>query len=93
MRHVMRVHDLDSGGVDETIGITEEHDVLLGALRSLPRRQRDCVALRYLLDLPVAEIATTLELSQNSVKTHLKRGLASLRRTVGLTDDDGGWQG
>ncbi len=90
MRHAMRTRDLDPGGVDETIGIGD-HSELLGALRRLPRRQRDCVALRYLLDLPVAEIATTLDLSQNSVKTHLKRGLANLRTTSGLTEHDGGW--
>jgi RNA polymerase sigma factor (sigma-70 family) len=91
MRHVMRTHDLEPDGVDETIGIAGEHDELLSALRCLPRRQRDCVALRYLLDLPVAEIATTLELSPNSVKTHLKRGLAKLRSTAGLRDEDRGW--
>ena len=44
-------------------------------MRSRPcrSRQRDCLTLRYLLDLGIPEIAETLELSPNSVKTHLQR--------------------
>jgi len=57
----------------------DDHQRLLHAIRELPRRQRDCVAMRYMFELGVAEIADTLGLSPNSVKTHLKRGLASLR--------------
>jgi DNA-directed RNA polymerase specialized sigma24 family protein len=34
------------------------------------------------------EIAATLEVSENSVKTHLKRGLARLRTVTDLADDD-----
>ena len=36
------------------------------------------MALRYYMDLPIAEIAETLGLSPNSVKTHLQRGLRAL---------------
>lgn len=79
MRHAAPANDLDPIGVDETITTREDHFRVLTALRSLPRRQRDCLALHYLLELPVAEIAQTLEVSPNSVKTHLKRGLATLR--------------
>ena len=52
----------------------DDQRALLDALRALPRRQRDCLVLRYYLDLGVPEIADTLELSPNSVKTHLQRG-------------------
>jgi RNA polymerase sigma factor (sigma-70 family) len=58
---------------------------VIDALRDLPRRQRDCVVLRYYLELPVAEIATTLGLSVNSVKTHLQRGLRALETRLGVT--------
>lgn len=51
---------------------------MLRALRGLPGRQRDCLALRYYLDLPPQVIADTLGLSVNSVKTHLRRGLRRL---------------
>ena len=52
------------------------------ALRALPHRQRECVALRYYLELSVDEIAEAIGVSVNSVKTHLKRGLRSLAETL-----------
>lgn len=48
------------------------------AIRRLPRRQRECVVLRFVHDLAVAEIASTLGIGAGSVKTHLHRGLHSL---------------
>ena len=84
IKHAAPAIDLDPESVDETITGREDHQRVVTALRLLPRRQRDCLALRYLLELPVAEIADTLGLSANSVKTHLKRGLATLRRVPDL---------
>jgi RNA polymerase sigma factor (sigma-70 family) len=51
---------------------------VLRALRTLPVRQREVLALRYYLDLSEAEIAATLGISAGSVKTHAHRGLATL---------------
>ena len=51
---------------------------VIAALRSLPDRQREVLALRYYLDLSEAEIAGTLGISPGSVKTHAHRGLATL---------------
>lgn len=79
LRHRMPLNDLDADGVDETIAYRTDHQAIVVVLRQLPRRQRDCVALHYLLELSVAEIADTLTISNNSVKTHLKRGLVALR--------------
>ncbi len=87
LRHRAPANDLDPAGVDETIATNDQHRRLIEAVRDLPRRQRDCVALRYLMELPVADIAATLEVSENSVKTHLKRGLARLRTDTDLDDD------
>ncbi len=83
LRHRTPANDLAPDNVDETVIGRDDHRRVLAAVRQLPRRQRDCLALRYLLDLGVAEIASTLELSPNSVKTHLKRGLATLRHDFG----------
>jgi RNA polymerase sigma-70 factor (sigma-E family) len=58
--------------------VSDERDRVMKALRSLPDRQRECVTLRYYLDLPVADIATTLGISSGAVKTHIHRGLLSL---------------
>jgi len=56
----------------------EDHRWMLVALRALPDRQRECLALRYYLGLSESEIATTLGISAGSVKTHVHRGLAAL---------------
>jgi RNA polymerase sigma-70 factor (sigma-E family) len=60
----------------------DEQRRMIAALRSLPDRQRECLALRYYLDLPEAEIAATLGISAGSVKTHVHRGLAALASRV-----------
>jgi RNA polymerase sigma factor (sigma-70 family) len=61
---------------------SEDHRMVIEAVRSLPLRQRDCVTLRYFEELGIDAIATTLGLSPNSVKTHLQRGLAGLERSL-----------
>jgi RNA polymerase sigma-70 factor (sigma-E family) len=63
--------------------LAEEHREVLAALRSLPHRQRDCLVLRYYLDLSEADIAATLGISAGSVKTHVHRGMATLTERLG----------
>jgi len=60
----------------------EEHREVIAALRALPVRQRECLALRYYLGLSEAEIAEALGISAGSVKTHAHRGLAALGKTL-----------
>ena len=55
---------------------------MIAALRALPTRQRECLALRYYLGLSEAEIAETLGISAGSVKTHTHRGLGALEKTL-----------
>jgi RNA polymerase sigma-70 factor (sigma-E family) len=64
--------------------VADEHATVLAALRSLPDRQREVLALRYYLDLSEAEIAETLGIAPGTVKTHAQRGLAALH--VALED-------
>jgi RNA polymerase sigma factor (sigma-70 family) len=61
---------------------SEDHQRVIDAVRALPVRQRDCITLRYFEELGIDSIAATLDLSPNSVKTHLQRGLASLERAL-----------
>ncbi|MEO7423257.1 MAG: SigE family RNA polymerase sigma factor [Ornithinibacter sp.] len=72
----------DAPSAEETADARAERAAVIAALRSLPRRQRDCVTLRYYYDMPVAQIAATLGLSPNTVKTHLHRGLDTLATTL-----------
>lgn len=73
----------DQPGADVATMHGDDTRTMLAALRSLPARQREVLALRYYLDLPEAEIAATLGISAGSVKTHAHRGLAALARRVG----------
>jgi RNA polymerase sigma-70 factor (ECF subfamily) len=52
------------------------------AVRSLPRRQAQVVALHYLEDLSVAEVADVLEMAPGTVKKHLHDGRRSLARRL-----------
>jgi RNA polymerase sigma-70 factor (ECF subfamily) len=57
-------------------------DALGLALRTLPRRQRECFLLRELQGLSVAETAAAMGCSDGSVKTHLSRAVQALRRQL-----------
>lgn len=52
------------------------------AIRALPRRQAECVVLRFVEDLSVDEIARVLAISAGSVKTHLHRALNTLNSAL-----------
>ena len=58
------------------------------AVRSLPRRQAQVVALFYLEDRPVAEIAEILEIAPGTVKKHLFDGRQALARLLGLGEEE-----
>ncbi len=46
----------------------------------LPTKQRTAVTLRYLGDLPYAEIATVMSISEPAARQNVRAGLASLRK-------------
>ncbi|MGH9048743.1 MAG: SigE family RNA polymerase sigma factor [Acidimicrobiia bacterium] len=68
----------DAAPVEEIAILREDQREVLAALRTLPTRQRECLALRYFGELSEAEIAATLGISPGSVKTHTSRGIAAL---------------
>ena len=55
---------------------------LQAAVRALPRRQRQVVALRFLADFSEAATAAALAIDVGTVKSHASRGLSRLRTTV-----------
>ena len=69
--------------IDDQLVRSEAHQRVLDAVRQLPNRQRDCITLRYFEELSIDGIASTLGLSNNSVKTHLQRAMAALDRMLG----------
>jgi len=66
-------------GADEPSVSAVRRDAVLDALRQLPARQREALALRYYLDLSEAEIADAMGISRGAVKSHASRGSAALR--------------
>lgn len=52
------------------------------ALRSLSRRQAEVLALVYVEDRPIAEVAAVLRLGEETVRTHLKRGKLALAKRL-----------
>ncbi|HEY5335471.1 MAG TPA: sigma-70 family RNA polymerase sigma factor [Mycobacteriales bacterium] len=60
----------------------EERLDLQQALRALPQRQREVVALRFLADWSAEDVAFALGLSVGTVKSHTSRGLQRLRTLV-----------
>lgn len=64
------------------IEVSEDTADLLTAMRALGARQRACVALYYLEDLPEAEIARTLGIAEGTVKAHLAQARDRLRRAL-----------
>jgi len=68
--------------VDDAIA-GDETVAVLDAVRLLPERQRACLVLHYYEELSIAEVAETLRISKNSVKTHCRRGLSALEQRLG----------
>jgi RNA polymerase sigma factor (sigma-70 family) len=68
---------------EDRLTLDEEQRWMLDEVQALSPRQRDCLLLRFYLELSEREIADVLSISPNSVKTHCRRGLASLRETIG----------
>jgi len=51
---------------------------LMAAMRRLPAAQREAIALHYLADLPINEVATATGVPVGTVKARLSRGRAAL---------------
>ena len=66
----------------EVLELSDDQERVLSALQSLSPRQRDCLVMRYYYELSEREISEALDISANSVKTHCRRGLDALGRTL-----------
>ncbi len=55
---------------------------LWSAVRSLPKRQAQAVALHYLEDRSIDEIAAVLDIAPGTVKVHLHRGRLALAEAL-----------
>jgi RNA polymerase sigma-70 factor (ECF subfamily) len=65
-----------------TAAAPEIDDGLTAALTSLPEQQRLACALFYFSDLPVAQVADAMGISEGAVKYHLHAARAALAATL-----------
>jgi RNA polymerase sigma-70 factor (sigma-E family) len=89
-RHAADAQPAALPGADEPALRADRREVVLDAMRALPQRQREVLALRYYLELSEAEIADAMGISRGAVKSHASRGAAALRTLLAdqLTGDD-----
>src|SRR4051812_34566500 len=73
----------DAPSADLAVLLSEEQREIVAALRTLPRRQREVLVLRYWSELSEAEIAAALGVARGTVKSSASRGLASLQKHLG----------
>lgn len=64
-----------------------EHEHFWTEVRRLPTRQAQAVALHYLEDLSVADIAAVLDCAENTVKVHLHRGRSALAERLAAHEE------
>ncbi len=69
-------------GMDHIAQLDADADGVWDAVRALPRKQAHAIALFYLEDLSLEQIADVLECSPGTVKAHLRRGRERLGRKL-----------
>lgn len=60
---------------------------LWAAVRTLPRRQRQAIALVYFSGMSTQDASHVMECGQETVRTHLKRGRKALAVRLGIEED------
>jgi RNA polymerase sigma factor (sigma-70 family) len=75
-----------AGRTQTHIELDEGDEAFWQAVRRLPARQAQAVALYYLEDYSVREIAEVLDCSEGTVKTHLSRAREAVARQLRLED-------
>ena len=76
-RRVMEMHP-----PEPPAGLASEAGELWDVLAKLPEDQRIAVVLRYYEGYRASEIATIVDMPAATVRSHLRRGLAALRKAL-----------
>ena len=66
------------------VDLPEPDRELWAAVRALPARQAQVLALVFMEDRRPAEVAAVLGVSEDTVRTHLRRGRLGLARRLGV---------
>lgn len=84
----MTPHDDATDGPEDAVIAGLTNDVLLKALTELPTEQRECLIMRFLQGMSIAETAKALDRSDGAVKQLQLRGVRNLAKLMpeGLKD-------
>jgi RNA polymerase sigma-70 factor (sigma-E family) len=72
----------DEPSAEQAALVLLERTAVAAALRSLPERQREAIALRYYADFSEADIAKAMGISKGAVKSHTARAMATLKTVL-----------
>lgn len=72
---------------EDATGFLDQRDELWRRLATVPKQQRAVLVLRYYEDLPDAEIAQVLGISEGTVRSNAFRGLAALRAQLATSSE------
>jgi RNA polymerase sigma-70 factor (ECF subfamily) len=86
IRDARTVARLSARRTDAVVAMPEASEQFWSAVRTLPARQAQAAALRFVYDMPIAEIAGTMQCSQGAVKQHLSRARSALGRAPAVEE-------
>ena len=78
----MSDHDSVTEGPESAVLATLTNEALLKALRELPAEQQECLIMRFLQGLSIAETAAVLGRSEGAVKQLQLRGVRNLSKLL-----------
>lgn len=78
----MGAHDGRTEGPEDAVLASLTNELLMDALAQLPEEQRDCLVMRFLQQLSIAETAAVLDRSDGAVKQLQLRGVRNLARLL-----------
>ncbi|MFZ6028454.1 MAG: RNA polymerase sigma factor [Chloroflexota bacterium] len=91
LQGLFRLHQQAALPIEEQTIRRQSNGMLWEAIQALPDGQRMTVILRYYQELPVAEVAQVLQISERSAYERLQAAHAKLRASLGaIFEDDGG---
>jgi RNA polymerase sigma-70 factor, ECF subfamily len=78
----MGVHDATAEGPETMVMASLTNEALLGSLQRLPKEQQECLIMRFLQGMSIAETAQVLGRSEGAVKQLQLRGVRNLAKLV-----------
>jgi RNA polymerase sigma-70 factor (ECF subfamily) len=78
----MGAHDSVTEGPEDSVLASLTNDALLSALKELPTEQQECLVMRFLQGLSIAETAKVLGRSDGAVKQLQLRGVRNLAKLL-----------